>query len=33
MEVFSLEVVGYVDPKYIHLSRGWLCLWVGGKNA
>jgi hypothetical protein len=32
MEVFSLEV-SYVDPKCMHLSRGYLCLLVGGKNA
>jgi hypothetical protein len=33
MEVFSLDVVSYVDPKYIALSRGKLCLRVGGKIA
>jgi hypothetical protein len=33
MEVFSLEAVNYVDPKYILLLRGKLCLRVGGKIA
>jgi hypothetical protein len=33
MDVFSLEVVSYVDPKCMQLSRGQLCLQVGGKNA
>jgi hypothetical protein len=31
IEVFSLEVVSYVDSKDMHLSRG--CLLVGGRNA
>jgi hypothetical protein len=33
MEVFSLEVGCYVDPKYMQLSRGQLCLRVGGKKC
>jgi hypothetical protein len=32
MEVFSLEVVYYVDPKCMQLSRGQVCLRVGGKK-
>jgi hypothetical protein len=34
MEVFfTLDVVSYVDPKYIPLLRGKLCRGVGGKIA
>jgi hypothetical protein len=33
MEVFSLEAVSHVDLEYIPLSRGKLCLRVGGKIA
>jgi hypothetical protein len=33
MEVFSLDVFSYVDPKCIQLSRGQLCLQAAGENA
>jgi hypothetical protein len=33
MKLFSSEVIGCVDPKYILLVGHWLCLWVEGRNA